>query len=215
MTKAQTYPPIFSKWYYRQVEPERGSDHTPRRLAELDDVQLLVAVAGSVDGALAELYRRHGRAVYWLARRVLGDGTEAEDVAQEIFVHLWEHPERVDTVRGSLRTYLLIRTHSRSVDMLRSRAARSRREERDAFAAPLITSDIEREIGEVALAERMSAAIGSLPPDERTAIELAYFGGHTYRQVAQVLDEPEGTVKSRIRRGLGRLREVLEGAQLP
>ncbi len=215
MTNLQTCAPLFPKWHHRPVAPGPGSEHTPRQLAELDDTQLLMAVTGTVEGALAELYRRYGRVVYGLARRVLGDGTEAEDVTQEIFVHLWEHPERVDAARGSVRTYLLTRTHSRAVDVLRSRAARSRREERDAFAAPLTTSDLEREVGELALAERMSAAMGALPSEERTAIELAYFGGHTYRQVAKVLGEPEGTVKSRIRRGLGRLREVLEGAQLP
>jgi len=215
MSDPQACAPILPRWHHRPVTSVPGNEHPSRQLAELDDTQLLVAVASTVDGALAELYRRHGRAVCGLARRVLGDGTEAEDVTQEIFVHLWEHPERVDTARGSVRTYLLTRTHSRAVDALRSRASRSRREERDAFAAPLTTSDLEREVGELALAERMSAAMAALPSDERAAIELAYFGGHTYRQVAQVLDEPEGTVKSRIRRGLGRLREVLEGAELP
>lgn len=202
-------------WQHRAMAPDPPDELAPARLTELGDAQLLLVLARAGDGALAEVYRRHGSAVYGLARRVLGDGAEAEDVTQEVFVHLWEHPERVDPARGSLRTYLLTRTHSRAVDVVRSRASRARREERDARSQPLTTADLEREVGELALAERMSAAVAALPSAERAAIELAYFGGHTYHQVAEVLCEPEGTVKSRIRRGLGRLREVLEGVELP
>ena len=201
-------------WHHRSVlqDPE---GHIPKRLTDLGDGQLLAGVACSAEEALAELYQRHGRAVYGLARRVLGDGSEAEDVTQELFVHLWENPERVDLARGSLRTYLLTRAHSRSVDLVRSRAARARREALDLDRATFTASDLEREVGALALAEQMVAAVAALPLDERRAIELAYFSGHSYRQVAQELDEPEGTVKSRIRRGLGRLRQVLEGADLP
>lgn len=202
-------------WQHREVAREREEQDLPGRLADLGDVQLVVAIARADDGALAELYRRHGRAVFGLARRVLGDSAEAEDVAQEVFVHLWEHPERVDPARGSVRTYLLTRTHSRAVDVVRSRAARARREERDARSVPLAACDPASEVWELALGERMSEAVAALPAGERAAIELAYFGGHTYRQVAVVLNEPEGTVKSRIRTGLGRLREVLEGVNLP
>lgn len=215
VTDRQAFLPSGRRWHHRAVAPDPWDERTMGRLAELGDAHLLVGLARTVDGALAEVYRRHGRAVYGMARRVLGDGTEAEDVTQEVFVHLWEHPERVDPARGSLRTYLLTRAHSRAVDVVRSRAARARREARDASAAPLTASDLEREVGELALAERMSAAVAALPSDERAAIELAYFDGHTYRKVAEVLDQPEGTVKSRIRRGLGRLREVLEGVELP
>ena len=204
------------RWEDPRVEesPSRvGSDSSP--VTELKDGQLLVAVGRADADALHELYRRHGRGVHALARRVVGDAAEAEDVAQEVFLHLWEHPERVDLSRGSLRTYLLTRTHSRAVDLVRSKAARARREERDARSSSFTAADLEREVWELSLAEQMSAAVASLPAAERAAIELAYFDGHTYREVAQLLTEPEGTVKSRIRRGLGRLREVLEGVEQP
>lgn len=177
---------------------------------ELGDGQLVVAVAREDHQALAELYRRHGRFVFGLARRLLSDGVEAEDVTQEIFVHLWEHPERFDPTRGSLRTYLLTRTHSRAVDIVRSRQARLRREARDLSTASISASDLEREVWDMVVAEHMSEALAALPDSERVAIELAYFGGHSYREVAELLSEPEGTVKSRIRKGLQRLRGALK-----
>jgi RNA polymerase sigma-70 factor, ECF subfamily len=161
-------------------------------------------------GALAELYRRHARTVYGLASRLLANGTEAEDVTQDVFVHLWEHPGQFDPARGSLRTYLLTRTHSRAVDAVRAQSARARRETRDARNPMIATSDVEREVWNLVVAERMSKAVAALPSSERVAIELAYFSGHTYREVADLLSEPEGTVKSRIRKGLLRLRAVLE-----
>lgn len=187
-----------------------SSDPGPRPVTELGDPQLVVALARASEDALAEVYRRHGSVVYNLARRLLSGDSEAEDVAQEVFVHLWQHPEGFDPDRGSLRTYLLTRTHSRAIDALRSRAARARREERDARHLPIATDDVEREAWDLAMAEWMSQALTALPPQERVAIELAYFDGHTYREVAELLSEPEGTVKSRIRKGLQRLRTVLD-----
>jgi len=108
-----------------------------------------------------------------------------------------------------LRSYLLAQTHGRSVDMLRSDTSRRRREERDAREAPAVSDDIEREVIDLTVAEQVKEVVAALPEDERQAVELAYFGGHTYRQVAVMLGAPEGTVKSRIRSGLRRMRQDL------
>jgi RNA polymerase sigma-70 factor, ECF subfamily len=180
-----------------------------KALEDLGDPQLAVLIGRYDDMALAEIYRRHGRSVYGLARRVLGDAAEAEDVTQEVFLHFWKNPARFDPGRGSLRTYLLTQVHGRAVDVVRSRTARARRDERDARSTANASYDIEREVWDMALAERVGAALEALPAEERTAIDLAYFGGHTYREVAELLAAPEGTVKSRIRNGLRRMKSAL------
>lgn len=184
-------------------------------LEDLGDPQLVVLIGRFDERSLAEVYRRHGRAAYGLARRILGDPSEAEDVTQDVFLHLWRNPARFDPARGSLRTYLLTLVHGRAVDVVRSRAARARREERDARATATASYDIEHEAWDMALAERVGGALGALPADERAAIDLAYFGGHTYREVAELLSAPEGTVKSRIRNGLRRMRSALVEGGVP
>jgi RNA polymerase sigma-70 factor (ECF subfamily) len=177
--------------------------------ADASDAAIVVAVGRFHEDALAEAYRRHAGAVFGLATRVLSDGTAAEEVVQEVFLRLWNNPERFDPERGSLRSYLLAQTHGRSVDLLRSNQSRRAREEREARAAATAGYDLEHEVWDLAVAERVRKAVTSLPLDERRAIELAYFGGHTYREVATALGAPEGTVKSRIRMGLKRMRAVL------
>lgn len=176
---------------------------------ELGDAQLVVAVGRFRDDALAELYRRHGGAVYGLARRVTGDPALAEDVTQEVFVRLWDRPDRFDPSRGSLRSFLLAQSHSRAVDMIRSQSSRARREEQEARAVGHDGYDLEREVWDLSVADQVARALAELPPEERAAIELAYYGGYTYREVAAKLSEPEGTVKSRIRAGLRRMRSTL------
>jgi RNA polymerase sigma-70 factor (ECF subfamily) len=133
-------------------------------------------------------------------------------VLQEVFLRLWNEPDRFDPERGSLRSYLLAHAHGRSVDLIRSETSRRRREERGARLTAEAGYDLEHEVWDLELAGHVRDALGSLTDDERAAIELAYFGGHTYREVARMLDQPEGTVKSRIRAGLGRLRTSLAEA---
>ena len=142
----------------------------------------------------------------------LGDFDLAEEVVQEVFLRLWHRPDRFDPERGSLRSYLLAQTHGRSVDILRSEVSRRQREQRDARETAEADYDIEHAVVDLAVADEVREAMAVLPEGERAAIELAYFGGHTYREVASLLDEPEGTVKSRIRSGLRRLRTVLVDA---
>ena len=178
-------------------------------LKDVSDTALVLAIGRWREDALAEAYRRHAGASFALARRLLGDRERAEEVVQEVFIRLWHRPDRFDPERGTLRSYLLAQTHGRSVDLLRSETSRKRREEREARSTAENPYDIEREVVDMTVAERMKDVVAELPPEERRAIELAYFGGHTYRQVAVLLDTPEGTVKSRIRSGLRRMRKTM------
>jgi len=183
-----------------------------RDIDEVSDARLVTSIARYSEVALAEVYRRHGRSVYGLARRVLQDAAEAEDITQEVFLRLWREPERFDPERGTLRSFLLAQAHGRSVDVIRSSSSRRAREVREAARTARAEYDMEHEAWDLALADKVASAMGELSADERRAIELAYFEGRTYREVAQVLDQPEGTVKSRIRSGMRRLRDALAEA---
>ncbi len=202
------------------IFPEGSSDRASvpknepvtRPLTDTSDAALVVYIGRWHDDAMAEAFRRHGGAVYALAKRVLGDAGRAEEIVQEVFVRLWNQPERFDPDRGSLRSLLLAQTHGRSVDLLRSDTARKDREARQARRAAESGYDLEHEVWDLAVAEQVRHAVMELPEEERRAIELAYFGGRTYREVAVELGAPEGTVKSRIRSGLKRMRSVLADA---
>jgi RNA polymerase sigma-70 factor (ECF subfamily) len=189
---------------------ERGT--SKESLTEVSDAALVVAIGRWREDALAEAYRRHAGSVFALSTRVLNDRALAEEVVQEIFLRLWDSPDRFDPERGSLRSFLLAQCHGRSVDIVRSEQSRRRREEKDLRQSAEAGYDLEHEVADLTIAEQVRDALGGLPVDERRAIELAYFGGHTYREVAVMLGEPEGTVKSRIRSGLRRLRPGLTDA---
>ena len=177
--------------------------------ARTDDVGLVIAIARFNGDAFAEAYRRHAGAVFALAQRLLWDRTQAEELVQETFLRLWEHPDRFDQARGSLRSFLLMDAHARGVDRIRSESRRREREERTARAAVVADYDLDLEAYDLDVAEQVREVMATLTDGERRAIELAYFGGHTYREVARILAEPEGTIKSRIRTGLMRLRTQL------
>jgi len=183
---------------------------TDAELRDASDAVLVIAISRYDQQALAEAYRRHAGAVFALAQRLLRDRAIAEEIVQEVFLRIWNRPEVFDPSRGSLRSYLLAQCHGRSVDLLRSETSRRQREERDARRTASAGYDVEHEVVDLAVAERVRGALDGLHQNERRAIELAYLGGHTYREVADILEEPEGTVKSRIRSGLRKMRGSLQ-----
>ena len=179
---------------------------TATTLSRSDDRELAVMLADGRQEALSEAYRRHSGQVFGLALKVTRDRTLAEEVSQEVFVRLWRRPGAYDPDRGSLRSFLLSHAHGRSVDLIRSEASRRRREEKDGTReAAKARPSIEEEILELETAEKVRDALDTISEQERAAIELAYFAGHSYREVAHILGAPEGTVKSRIRSGLRKL----------
>ena len=197
-----------------QTRAQHRMARVEHELSGLSDHALVLAVGRYDEAAMAELYRRHGRSVFGLATRLLTDRTIAEEILQDVFVRLWRQPERFDANRGELRAFLLRETHSRSVDRMRSDSARSRREDRHQREDASPTVDVDREVWHLIRSERIKDALDELSSGEREAIMLAYFEGHTYREVAVMLDEPEGTIKSRIRLGLKKLADKLEAAGL-
>jgi RNA polymerase sigma-70 factor (ECF subfamily) len=184
----------------------------PRRISESsEDRDLLEALLNRQEEALTEAYRRFGQKVYRTAFGVLRRSALAEDVTQEVFVRMWQRPERFDPGRGSLGGFLQLDTHGRSIDLLRSEKARANREirQQQLSAASDAPASLEEEVMKRISSERIRGALETLEADERLPIVLAFFQGHSYRTVAEALDLPEGTIKSRIRRGMGRLRELL------
>ena len=171
-------------------------------------------VAGD-DDALSEALDRYGPLVYGLARRVTASAALAEDITQDVFVELWRRPERFDPKRGSLRTFLAVQAHRRSVDAVRSETRRAKREalhhgfdqeERVVFARSEPEDSAERSL----LVAEIREAVNHLPVEQRIVIELAYFGGCTHREIALELGIPEGTAKSRMRLAQKRLKPLLE-----
>lgn len=175
------------------------------------DGPLLERLRAGDEGALARVYDQHADLVFGLARRVTRDEQLAGEITQDVFTYLWELPHRVDLTRGSLRSYLAVVTHRRAVDEVRRNERRVRIE---ASAARFDREEgPEAAVVDAAAAswgrQRLTAALQSLPVEQRKAVELAYYDGLTYKQVASVLQIPEGTAKSRLRLAIGRLRGLL------
>jgi RNA polymerase sigma-70 factor, ECF subfamily len=178
---------------------------------EATDALLTARLAAGDDRALAEAYDQLGPAVYGAALRVLGQWTAAQDVAQDVFVELWSHPDRYDPATGSLRTYLTVLARRRAIDVVRSELRRIARQERNHRLTPhqgIASPSDEVEAAEAAGVVR--AAVRLLPGSQREVVELAYFGGLSYREVALAIGIPEGTAKSRLRLALARLESVLD-----
>jgi RNA polymerase sigma-70 factor (ECF subfamily) len=184
--------------------------YRPTPLAVDGDAALLAAIGHGDSGALSLLFDRHGAAVLGLLTRMLGRGGEADEVLQEVFLWLWNHADRYDGSRSSLRGWLLVLARSRALDLLRSDRSRRAREagvgrERPTVHHPAPLADLEERERQ----GRLRAALGILPEEQRRCIELAFFNGLSHTQIATRLEQPLGTVKSRIQLGMGKLRAAL------
>lgn len=163
--------------------------------------------------AFTELYDAVAGRVYGTALSVVRDPAQAEEVAQEVFVEVWRVAPRFDGTRGSVAAWVATIAHRRAVDRVRAEQAARARAEREARQAPAptdLTADPVVAADHRAFEQaRVRRALGRLTDVQRQAVELAYFGGYTYREVAVLLDLPEGTIKTRIRDGMIRLRDEL------
>ena len=162
--------------------------------------------------AFEELYDRHSRAVYGLVLRILQQASTAEEVVQDVFLQLWRSAGQYDQARGSFIPWLLTLARNRALDQLRLKSERQRRREDQTEELPAVVTmpDIEGSLDEKRRARRVRELIGSLNPQQKRAIELAYFEGLSHSEIANALKEPLGTVKSWIRSGLLRLKEGLQ-----
>ena len=165
------------------------------------------------DISIDELHRLHAADCVAYARRIVGDQTLAEEIVQEVFGNLWCLPERYNPDRGTVRALLRACVRHRAVDRLRSETSRRRREERFHDRSDRGNTEPEAFVLDALRNERVRDGLAALTPDQLAAVELAYYDGYRYREVARVLALPEGTVKSRIRAALAVLRnDLLETA---
>ena len=178
------------------------------------DRAILNRVAGGDPSALATLYDRHGRGVYSLACRIVTDRADAEDVVQEVFTQAWQQASRYDHGRATVTGWLLMMTRARAIDRVRARAARPAPSSASDTALPDLPDagpGMEAEAISAESAARLRQALGELPEAQRRTIELAYYEGLTQTDIAEKLQEPLGTVKTRMRSALQKLRAALQG----
>ena len=180
----------------------------------LRDGQLVELVAQKDAGALEALYDRYGRPAYSLARRILTEETLAQDVVQEVFLSLWRDARRFDAGRGTVATYLLSMTHHRAVDVVRreENLRRWRTSDEGLEFEPDPKARVEEEVVTTERRAEVRAALSVLPPAQREALLLAYFGGYTQREVAALMGVPLGTVKTRMAAGMRKMKEALQDA---
>ena len=175
-----------------------------------DDASLLRAVQRGDQQAFAALYDRYAGVAYGLAYRITNDGASAEDAVQEAFVSTWKQAPRFDPDRGQVRSWLLTIVHHRAIDAVRRRTSRAERALPEGPEEFIATRGRPEELAEWALeAEAVRDAMRVVPEDQRQTIELAYFGGLTHVEIAERMRVPLGTVKSRLRIGLEKMREYL------
>jgi RNA polymerase sigma-70 factor (ECF subfamily) len=184
------------------------------RIATIDDDRVTVdRMARGDTSAVADLYDRHARAIYSLALRILSDAAEAEDVVQDVFTQAWRQASRYDAARAPVVGWLLVIARARALDRLRAQRSRIVADRMDESTPQPRDPDPSQEVLAITgeQAERLRGALSVLPDGQREAIELAYYQGLSQSDIAERLQQPLGTIKTRIRTGLLKLREVLRG----
>jgi RNA polymerase sigma-70 factor (ECF subfamily) len=192
-------------------ERRKRNESSESALQSLADEELMALVAKGQARAFETIYERHGGAAFSLAYRMCGSRSLAEDVAQEAFLSIWRSGGRYDRARGSVRTWVLGIVHNRAIDALRRTVVHERRRASDEGIEERFEA---RERTEVEAARREEATtirgmLETLPEEQSRVIELAYFGGFTHSEIAEMLGAPIGTVKGRMRLGLEKLRGQL------
>src|SRR5688572_22802717 len=185
-------------------------------LGSEEDRQAMTRLAAGDVSVVGSLYDRHARAVFSLAVRVLGNRADAEEIVQDVFAQVWSQAARFDAARGSVGAWVLMMTRSRAIDRLRARRAGGAALAPDSVREPVDPVATQEEsviTGEDV--DRMRGAMQDLSASQRTAIELAYYEGLSQSEIAERLQEPLGTVKTRIRSGLLKLRAALQGVGHP
>ena len=182
-----------------------------RDLVHLSDEALLSLVAGSDDAALAELYDRFGGVAYGVALRILRDEALAQDAVQEAFLAVWRTADRFLAERARASTWILTLVHRRAVDLVRREESR-RVEPLERVPEPPAPESVDEEATSRFQRRIVQEALRRLPPEQRQALELGYYGGLTQSQLAEQLGQPLGTIKSRMFSGLTRLRDLLAQA---
>jgi len=190
-------------------------DRTRRAWTEdrASDQAALARMARGEGDAVAELYDRHARPIYSLALRILGDATEAEDIVQEVFSQAWKQAARYSASRGAVAAWLMTLARSRAIDRLRAKRARPGDASDERVAGQLVDAGPPADSLVLSSEQvaRVRAALDELPLLQRAAIELAYYEGLTHAEIADRLEQPLGTVKTRIRLAMLKLRDVLAG----
>ncbi len=183
------------------------------QLSTLTDEDLMQQIGGGDGRALGVIFDRHAGAAFSLAYRMCGRRAMAEDIVQDAFLSLWRGAAAYDSGRGSVRSWLLGAVHHKAIDSFRHASAKTGRDvsDDDAVARLPASERPEREVERRDEARQVRSALEQLPPEQRRVIELAYFGGFSHTEIADMLDLPTGTVKGRMRLGLTRMRLSLGG----
>jgi RNA polymerase sigma-70 factor, ECF subfamily len=184
------------------------SEQEPAERADADLDTLLTHVAKGDQAAFEALYDQLAASVYGLIRKVLRNPSQAEEVTQEVLLEVWRSASRFDPARGSAATWVLTIAHRRAIDRVRAEEAATAREQRSA-QVPTAIDEVAETVEASMDAERLRRCLTGLTELQRESITLAYYGGYSYAQVAALLDTALGTIKTRIRDGLTRLRACL------